>query len=82
MYFPSFDQFIASRQYVEDLRLVPIIGDNFEHSKQPVNGYIYDDTYYIVKTGDEYHTVLSIEEPCSKYLAEIEEILYNYFSRN
>jgi len=78
-----FEKFQQSRRYVDDLKNIPMIGDNFEYEKSPVPGYVYeDDMWYIQKTGDLFHTVLGRGEPQSKVLEDVEKELYMYTLNN
>lgn len=80
MSFITFKEFQRTKRYEKDLATLPLIGDNFEYEKNPVKGYTYfEDCYYIQKTGNVYHTILGIEEPCSDKLEDVEKALYDYF---
>jgi len=75
-------KFLESRRFSPDLRQEGNgIGMCYEFNKKPVQGYVYLDTYYLEKRGDQYATILAIEE-VEGTLDEVELALLEYFLIN
>jgi len=72
-------EFLDSKRFSPDLRKEGNgIGDAYEYNKQPVEGYVYLDHYYLEKRGDDFATVLCTREVVGTF-EEVENALLEYF---
>jgi hypothetical protein len=80
----TLEQFLATKREVPDLRSIPMVGDYFEHSPEPVPGLLYtigeceDSVVYIerIATGFRLEIVREGWEVPADKLHELEARLY------